>query len=31
MPAWFHFREDASWLDELFAELLGFPGDRHDN
>ena len=26
-----HFREDAPWLDELMAELLGFPGVRHDD
>jgi hypothetical protein len=26
-----HFREDAPWLDELMAELLGFPGARHDD
>ncbi len=25
-----HFPEDAPWLDELMAELLGFPGVRHD-
>jgi predicted phage terminase large subunit-like protein len=26
-----HFREDAPWLDELMAELLGFPDVRHDD
>jgi predicted phage terminase large subunit-like protein len=26
-----HFPEDAPWLDELTAELLGFPGVRHDD
>jgi predicted phage terminase large subunit-like protein len=26
-----HFREDAPWLGELLAELLGFPGTRHDD
>src|SRR3954465_7667855 len=26
-----HFREDAPWLDEVMAELLGFPGVRHDD
>jgi predicted phage terminase large subunit-like protein len=26
-----HFRGDAPWLDELMAELLGFPGVRHDD
>jgi predicted phage terminase large subunit-like protein len=26
-----HFREDAPWLDELMAELLGFPGVRNDD
>jgi predicted phage terminase large subunit-like protein len=26
-----HFREDAPWLGELMAELLGFPGVRHDD
>jgi hypothetical protein len=26
-----HFPEDAPWLDELMAELLGFPGVRHDD
>jgi len=26
-----HFRDDAPWLDELMAELLGFPGVRHDD
>lgn len=26
-----YFREDAPWLDELMAELLGFPGVRHDD
>ena len=26
-----HFREDAPWLDELMAELLAFPGVRHDD
>jgi len=26
-----HFREDAPWLGELLAELLGFPGVRHDD
>ena len=25
------FREDAPWLGELMAELLGFPGVRHDD
>ena len=25
------FREDAPWLDDLVAELLGFPGVRHDD
>jgi predicted phage terminase large subunit-like protein len=26
-----HFPADAPWLDELMAELLGFPGVRHDD
>jgi predicted phage terminase large subunit-like protein len=26
-----HFREDATWLGELMAELLGFPGVRNDD
>ena len=26
-----HFREDAPWLGDLMAELLGFPGVRHDD
>jgi predicted phage terminase large subunit-like protein len=26
-----HFREDAPWLNELLAELLGFHGVRHDD
>jgi predicted phage terminase large subunit-like protein len=26
-----HFPEDAPWLGELMAELLGFPGVRHDD
>jgi predicted phage terminase large subunit-like protein len=26
-----HFRAGAAWLDELLAELLGFPGTRHDD
>jgi predicted phage terminase large subunit-like protein len=26
-----HFPEDAPWFDELMAELLGFPGVRHDD
>jgi predicted phage terminase large subunit-like protein len=26
-----HLPEDAPWLDELMAELLGFPGVRHDD
>jgi predicted phage terminase large subunit-like protein len=26
-----HFRQDAPWLEELMAELLGFPGVRHDD
>ena len=26
-----HFREDAPWLGELMAELLGFPGVRNDD
>jgi hypothetical protein len=26
-----HFRKDAPWLGELMAELLGFPGVRHDD
>jgi predicted phage terminase large subunit-like protein len=26
-----HIREDAPWADELVAELLGFPGVRHDD
>ena len=26
-----HFPQDAPWLDELMAELLGFPGVRHDD
>jgi predicted phage terminase large subunit-like protein len=26
-----HLREDAPWISELVAELLGFPGVRHDD
>jgi phage terminase large subunit-like protein len=26
-----HLAKDAPWLDELIAELLGFPGVRHDD
>ena len=26
-----HFREDAPWLGDLMAELLGFPGVRNDD
>jgi predicted phage terminase large subunit-like protein len=26
-----HFREDAPWMGELLAELLGFPGVRNDD
>jgi predicted phage terminase large subunit-like protein len=26
-----HLREDAPWVGELVAELLGFPGVRHDD
>jgi predicted phage terminase large subunit-like protein len=26
-----HLPKDAPWLDELIAELLGFPGVRHDD
>jgi predicted phage terminase large subunit-like protein len=26
-----HFREDAPWFGDLVAELLGFPGVRHDD
>ena len=26
-----HLREDAPWVDDLVAELLGFPGVRHDD
>ncbi|HEY7129452.1 MAG TPA: phage terminase large subunit [Nitrospira sp.] len=34
--AYFHagriyFKKDAPWLDELMAELLGFPGVKHDD
>jgi phage terminase large subunit-like protein len=26
-----NLREDAPWVGELVAELLGFPGVRHDD
>jgi predicted phage terminase large subunit-like protein len=26
-----HLREDVPWVDDLVAELLGFPGMRHDD
>jgi predicted phage terminase large subunit-like protein len=26
-----HLRRDAPWVDDLVAELLGFPGVRHDD
>jgi predicted phage terminase large subunit-like protein len=26
-----HLRQDAPWVDDLVAELLGFPGVRHDD
>jgi predicted phage terminase large subunit-like protein len=26
-----HLREDTPWVDDLVAELLGFPGMRHDD